>query len=146
MRDKSKKMLRTAFDILTKLDIYPMHTMLTGSIALDAYGLLPDDRDIHDIDLILGDWTDTQKSILNVLQAANVSPADYPVNDFYKFTVQGVTINIWLKQFDTPGMKVSTPVGYIWLSPVKDILDKKKEYGRKKDYSDIAAIAAHILK
>lgn len=145
MKESSYKMLRTVFDVLAKIGIYPNSTMLVGSIALDIHGILPEGREPNDVDLVIKDVDENTKSILGVLQAASGIKSEYHEDNFYSFILQGVKVNIWIDDFHT-GLKTSTPAGYAWLTPVSDILDKKRSYGRKKDYQDIAAIAAGILK
>ena len=60
MKQKNRTLLNTAALILMKQYKFDLdNVVLTGSLALDMYGLLPENREVHDVDVIV-DVTDSE--------------------------------------------------------------------------------------
>lgn len=151
MKEESKNILKKGVSLLKNLHFKPENIMVTGSIALDAYGLLPENRIPHDIDFVIKMDNQTWRN-LKLLEAINnidsqVKNKDYESEARKKtifFNVNGLIINIW--QYDGndwSGIKDSETGVYV--ATPDHIISAKKKYGRPKDFKDINEIIKTVL-
>lgn len=152
MNKENKFKLKRAVNFLKDLHFKTENIMVTGSVALDLQGLLPKDRNIHDVDLIIRmdeqTWrclklleeiyADEDKLTKHLLQ-------DYPMSrkDTVFFDVDGLILNIWKADDEWSDLKESETG--IYIATAEHIFKAKKGYARPKDYEDINAIIKNIL-
>ena len=143
MNSSNEKTLEKSLKILRRLHFKPENIMVTGSLALDIHGILPDNRISHDADFFVKMSADDWKC-MKLIAAVYGKENDYSCKDEQvSFTINDTTLNIW-KNFPYENTRVKDKSG-IWVSPVENILAAKKGYGRKKDLDDIIAISKKVL-
>lgn len=149
MRESSKKLLNKAVDFLKVLHFKPEDIMVTGSIALDMQGLLPDSHSVHDVDLIIK-MDDQSWRCLKLLETINMVDEEketmYPGRKgiiFFKF--KGITINIWKNDCSETSTLKDVETG-VYVATAAHIINAKKNYNREKDVRDIYTIVKQILK
>lgn len=141
-------------NILVSLNIDKENVMLTGSIALFKQNIMPDDRLIHDVDVVVkGDATVDRD--LQTLVKIYGGTESWKEKEYYNqlgakhkpfiFTRNEVVFNFWViddtMDFDT---ELKSKEGY-YVATLKHVLDAKKSYGRQKDLKDILSIVNLIL-
>ena len=148
MRKASRKLLDTAVSYLTILGFKPENIIVTGSIALDMQGLLPEGHEIHDVDLIIKMKEDSWRC-LKLLEAVNLANEEkdnmYPGRKdtiFFKF--KDVTLNIWRNDMEEKS-DIRDAVTGVYVATAAHTIKAKKDYNREKDVRDINAIIKQIL-
>ena len=149
MNKDSKLKLQKAVDTLKKLHFKEEDIMVTGSIALDLYGLLPNGRPIHDVDLIIK-MDDQTWRCLKLIEAINQADEKSVIDESYAskkntvfLDVKGLTLNIWRYEGEWSDIKEAETGVYV--ATVEHIINAKKKYARSKDFMDIAEICKKIL-
>ena len=146
MRTESKNILKKGVDVLKSLHFKPENIMVTGSIALDIAGVLPESRVPHDIDIILK--TDEKSwRCLKLLEAIcndDESRNIYPNEKFIFFKGEDIIINIFLYDGGDWSDVKDADTG-VYVATVDHIIKAKKKYARTKDYQDINEIAKTVL-
>ena len=152
MNSKNRVKLQKAVKVLKDLHFNEENIMVTGSIALDAQGLLTN-RIAHDIDFIIKMDEQTWRCMklieaINLVDDENEKFKDYdsPAKKNTIFLkVDGMVLNIWRydKGFDWSEIKDADTGVYI--ATVNNIIEAKKKYGRDKDIVDIYNITKSIL-
>lgn len=149
MTKKSRLLLDAAVDFMQTLHFKVENIMVTGSIALDLQGMLPNDHDIHDVDLIINTDDQSWRS-LKLLEAINHSSdydskkADYPGSNEVIFKFKDLILNIWKNDWKEESSIKDASTG-VYVATANRIIAAKKGYNREKDVRDICAIVKGIL-
>ena len=148
MRKQSRKLLDAAVAYLNILGFKPENIIVTGSIALDMQGLLPDEHDVHDVDLIVR-MDEKSWRCLKLLEAVNLVDEGkdnmYPGRKdtiFFKFN--DVTLNIWRNEWEEKSDLRDAVTG-VYVATAAHTIKAKKDYNREKDVRDIISIVKNIL-
>ena len=152
MNDKNKAKLKKAVEILNGLHFKNENIMVTGSIALDAQGLLTN-RIAHDVDLIIKMDEHTWRCLklieaINLIDEKNEKFKDYdtPARKNTVFLkVDGFVLNIWKYDEGTDWSEIKDAETGVYVATVNHIIEAKKKYGRDKDIVDIYNITKSIL-
>ena len=152
MNIKNRVKLNKAVEILNGLHFKNENIMVTGSIALDAQGLLTD-RIAHDIDLIIKMDEQTWRC-LKLIEAINLTddedkaPKDYDTQTRKKMiilNVDGLILNIWKYDEGTDWSEIKDAETGVYVATVNHIIEAKKKYGRDKDFKDIYEIIKGLV-
>ena len=140
---KNKEYFDKAISTLNKMGIKNEDIIVTGSIALDIYGLLPETHTLHDFDCIVN----IKPEIANMIKfASNMFKTDKCPSECGDNTaileVNGIVLNIW---WNAPNEIASVKFEGVGVKDIMSILEMKKKYKRDKDYKDIIEIAKMIL-
>lgn len=148
MRKQSRKLLDTAVAYLNILGFKPENIIVTGSIALDMQGLLPDEHDVHDVDLIVR-MDEQSWRCLKLLEAINLADEGkdnmYPGRKdtiFFKF--KDLVLNIWRNDMEEKS-DIRDAVTGVYVATAAHTIKAKKDYNREKDVRDIISIVKNIL-
>ncbi len=143
MNQQTKDKLYKGVEFLTKLHFRPQNIMVTGSVALDIYGMLPEDRDIKDVDLIVK-MDDKSWGCMKLLEAIySEYEIDNKTNSLF-FNVGGVILNIFRYDGGDWSNIKESETG-IFIASFDNILNVKKNRGFAKDTKDICDICKKIL-
>ena len=152
MNSKNRVKLQKAVKVLKDLHFNEENIMVTGSIALDAQGLLTD-RIAHDVDFIIKMDEQTWRCMklieaINLVDDENEKFKDYdsPARKNTIFLkIDDMVLNIWRygEGFDWSEIKDADTGVYV--ATVNNIIEAKKKYGRDKDIVDIYNITKSIL-
>ena len=152
MNSKNRVKLNKAVEILNGLHFKNENIMVTGSIALDAQGLLTD-RIAHDIDLIIKMDEQTWRC-MKLLEAINLADdevkasKDYDLSERKKMiilNVDGLVLNIWKYDEESDWSEIKDAETGVYVATVNHIIEAKKKYGRDKDFKDIYEIIKKLL-
>jgi len=151
MNSKNRAKLNKSIEILNGLHFKNENIMVTGSIALDAQGLLTD-RIAHDVDLIIKMDEQTWRC-LKLIEAITLADEDDKFKDYdtpaRKNTVflkaDGLVLNIWKYDEGTDWSEIKDAETGVYVATVEHIIEAKKKYGRDKDIVDIYNITKSIL-
>lgn len=149
MNSKNRAKLKKAVEILNALHFKNENIMVTGSIALDAQGLLTN-RIAHDVDLIIKMDEQTWRC-LKLIEAISLVDEDdkfkdYPVRNKTVFLkADGLVLNIWKYEEGTDWSEIKDVETGVYVATVNHIIEAKKKYGRDKDIIDIYNITKSIL-
>lgn len=147
MNSKNRVKLNKAIEILNGLHFKNENIMVTGSIALDAQGLLTD-RIAHDVDLIIK-MDEQAWRCLKLIEAINLAdeeikvPKDYDTQTRGKMiflNVDGLILNIWKYDEESDWSEIKDVETGVYVATVNHIIEAKKKYGRDKDFKDIYEI------
>ena len=147
MNSKNRVKLNKAIEILNGLHFKNENIMVTGSIALDAQGLLTD-RITHDVDLIIKMDEQTWRC-LKLIEAINLDDDEDKVSKDYDtqtrekmifLNVDGLILNIWKYDEESDWSEIKDAETGVYVATVNHIIDAKKKYGRDKDFKDIYEI------
>ena len=152
MNSKNRVKLNKAIEILNGLHFKNENIMVTGSIALDAHGLLTD-RIAHDVDLIIK-MDEQAWRCLKLIEAINLAddedkaPKDYDTQTRKKMiilNVDGLILNIWKYDEESDWSEIKDAETGVYVATVNHIIDAKKKYGRDKDFKDIYEIIKGLV-
>lgn len=152
MTEDNKIKLFKSVRLLKSLHFKPENIMVTGSVALDAHGILPSSRKSHDVDFIIKMNNDTW-GCLKLIEAI-AKPDDEQLPEYEskirKETVfltmnDGTTINIWRYNASYDWSDIKDADTGIFVATVDHIIKAKKKYGRAKDLKDINDIVKGLL-
>lgn len=149
MNSKNRAKLNKAVEILNGLHFKNENIMVTGSIALDAQGLLTG-RIAHDVDLIIKMDEQTWRC-LKLIEAISLADEDDKFKDYpaRKKTVflkaDGLVLNIWRYEEGSDWSEIKDVDTGVYVATVNHIIEAKKKYGRDKDIVDIYNITKSIL-
>ena len=152
MNNQNRYFLQKAVKALKELHFKPENIMVTGSIALDAQGLLTD-RIAHDIDLIIKMDEQTWRC-MKLLEAINLADdevkasKDYDLSERKKMiilNVDGLVLNIWKYDEESDWSEIKDAETGVYVATVNHIIEAKKKYGRDKDFKDIYEIIKKLL-
>ena len=152
MNSKNRVKLNKAIEILNGLHFKNENIMVTGSIALDAHGLLTD-RIAHDVDLIIK-MDEQAWRCLKLIEAINLAddedkaPKDYDTQTRKKMiilNVDGLILNIWKYDEGTDWSETKDAETGVYVATVNHIIEAKKKYGRDKDFKDIYEIIKGLV-
>ena len=152
MNSKNRVKLNKAIEILNGLHFKNENIMVTGSIALDAQGLLTD-RIAHDVDLIIK-MDEQAWRCLKLIEAINLAddedkaPKDYDTQTRKKMIflkVDGLVLNIWKYDEESDWSETKDVETGVYVATVNHIIEAKKKYGRDKDFKDIYEIVKGLL-
>ncbi len=152
MNNQNRYFLQKAVKVLKELHFKPENIMVTGSIALDAQGLLTD-RIAHDIDLIIKMDEQTWRC-MKLLEAINLADdetkasKDYDLSERKKMiilNVDGLVLNIWKYDEESDWSEIKDAETGVYVATVNHIIEAKKKYGRDKDFKDIYEIIKKLL-
>ena len=151
MNIKNRVKLNKAIEILNGLHFKNENIMVTGSIALDAQGLLID-RIAHDIDLIIKMDEQTWRC-LKLIEAINLddedeASKDYDLSERKKMiilNVDGLVLNIWKYDEGTDWSEIKDAETGVYVATVNHIIKAKKKYARDKDFKDIYEIIKGLV-
>ena len=152
MNIKNRVKLKKAIEILNGLHFKNENIMVTGSIALDAQGLLTD-RIAHDIDLIIKMDEQTWRC-MKLLEAINLADdevkasKDYDLSERKKMiilNVDGLILNIWKYDEESDWSEIKDAETGVYVATVNHIIEAKKKYSRDKDFRDIYEIIKKLL-
>ena len=152
MNSKNRVKLNKAIEILNGLHFKNENIMVTGSIALDAQGLLTD-RIAHDIDLIIKMDEQTWRC-MKLLEAINLAddeaeaPKDYDSQARKRMiflNVDGLVLNIWKYDEESDWSCIKDSETGVYVATVNHIIEAKKKYARDKDFKDIYKIIKGLL-
>ena len=153
MQQKNRTLLNTAALILMKQYKFDLdNVVLTGSLALDMYGLLPENREVHDVDVIV-DVTDSEWGAIRLKseiidELPGLPPGQYNYLNYREqvyVTVGNIHINIFREKIPQNCTLIDSFTG-IKINPINNIIRAKKKINRQKDADDITDIACNILK
>lgn len=140
MKKETEQYFDKAISLLNKMGIENKDIVVTGSVALDILGVLPEKHKIHDFDCIINISNDKLPMfnlICEIFRAEGTSYYTYPMLE-----IDGIKLNVFVNDsienaiVEYKGVKVNG---------LMSILKKKKEYKRVKDYQDINDIVKNIL-
>lgn len=153
MNTDNRIKLRKGVELLKALHFKPENIMVTGSIALDAHGILPKNRNVHDVDFIIkmdkNSW-----GCLKLIEAMNDPEDDETkpgyVSEARKNTIffklkDGLVINIWRYDSGSDWSDIKDAETGVYVATVDHIIKAKKKYGRPKDFNDINEIVKELL-
>ena len=149
MNSKNRAKLKKAVEILNGLHFKNENIMVTGSIALDAQGLLTN-RIAHDVDLIIKMDEQTWRC-LKLIEAISLADEDDKFKDYpaRKKTIflkaDGLVLNIWRYEEGFDWSDIKDAETGVYVATVEHIIEAKKKYGRDKDIIDIYNITKSIL-
>ena len=152
MNSKNRVKLNKAIEILNGLHFKNENIMVTGSIALDAQGLLSD-RIAHDVDLIIK-MDEQAWKCLKLIEAINLAddedkaPKDYDTQTRKKMiilNVDGLILNIWKYDEGTDWSEIKDAETGVYVATVNHIIEAKKKYDRDKDFKDIYEIIKGLV-
>ena len=152
MNIKNRVKLNKAIEILNGLHFKNENIMVTGSIALDAQGLLTD-RIAHDVDLIIK-MDEQAWRCLKLIEAINLAddedkiPKDYDTQTREKMiflNVDGLILNIWKYDDESDWSETKDAETGVYVATVNHIIEAKKKYGRDKDFKDIYEIIKGLV-
>ena len=152
MNSKNRVKLNKAIEILNGLHFKNENIMVTGSIALDAHGLLTD-RIAHDVDLIIK-MDEQAWRCLKLIEAINLdddevkAPKDYDTQTREKMiflNVDGLILNIWKYDRESDWSEIKDAETGVYVATVNHIIEAKKKYGRDKDFKDIYEIIKGLV-
>ena len=152
MNNRNRYFLQKAVKALKELHFKPENIMVTGSIALDAQGLLTD-RIAHDIDLIIKMDEQTWRC-MKLLEAINLAddevkaPKDYDSQARKRMiflNVDGLILNIWKYDEESDWSCIKDSETGVYVATVNHIIKAKKKYGRDKDFKDIYEIIKGLV-
>ena len=149
MNSKNRVKLNKAVEILNALHFKNENIMVTGSIALDAQGLLTN-RIAHDVDLIIKMDEQTWRC-LKLIEAISLADEDDKFKDYpaRKKTIflkaDGLVLNIWRYEEGSDWSEIKDVETGVYVATVNHIIEAKKKYGRDKDIVDIYNITKSIL-
>ena len=152
MNSKNRVKLNRAIEILNGLHFKNENIMVTGSIALDAQGLLSD-RIAHDVDLIIK-MDEQAWRCLKLIEAVNLAddevkaPKDYDSperkNTIF-LNVDGLILNIWKYDKESDWSCIKDSETGVYVATVNHIIEAKKKYARDKDFKDIYEIIKGLV-
>ena len=152
MNNQNRYFLQKAVKALKELHFKPENIMVTGSIALDAQGLLTD-RIAHDVDLIIKMDEQTWRC-MKLLEAINLADdetkasKDYDLSERKKMiilNVDGLVLNIWKYDEESDWSEIKDAETGVYVATVNHIIEAKKKYARDKDFKDIYEIIKKLL-
>lgn len=148
MNSKNRAKLNKAIEILNGLHFKNENIMVTGSIALDAQGLLTD-RIANDVDLIIKMDEQTWRC-LKLIEAIGLVDEDdkfkdYPTKKTIFLKAGGLVLNIWRYEEGSDWSEIKDAGTGVYVATVNHIIEAKKKYGRDKDIVDIYNITKSIL-
>lgn len=143
MKDKTKKIFDQAISILNKMGIENKNIIVTGSVALDILGVLPDEHIIHDFDCIVKVDKNEMGLIKLICEIfkSDKTPS-YISEDSRMIEINGLLLNIW---FNLPNINALVTYNGVFVKDMLSILAEKKKYNREKDVRDINQIVKKIL-
>lgn len=152
MNSKNRVKLNKAIKILNGLHFKNENIMVTGSIALDAQGLLTS-RIAHDIDLIIKMDEQAWRCLklieaINLIDDKNEKFKDYdsPARKNTIFLkVDGLVLNIWRYDEGSDWSCIKDSETGVYVATVNHIIEAKKKYARDKDFKDIYEIIKGLL-
>jgi len=150
MNSKNRAKLNKAIEILNGLHFKNENIMVTGSIALDAQGLLTG-RIAHDVDLIIK-MDEQSWRCLKLIEAINlVDEEEFKDYDTIagKKTVflktDGLVLNIWKYDEGSDWSEIKDAETGVYVATVEHIIEAKKKYARDKDFKDIYNIIKELV-
>lgn len=152
MNNQNRYFLQKAVKVLKELHFKPENIMVTGSIALDAQGLLTD-RIAHDVDLIIKMDEQTWRC-MKLLEAINLADdevkasKDYDLSERKKMiilNVDGLVLNIWKYDEESDWSEIKDAETGVYVATVNHIIKAKKKYARDKDFKDIYEIIKGLV-
>ena len=150
MNSKNRAKLNKAIEILNGLHFKNENIMVTGSIALDAHGLLTG-RIAHDVDLIIK-MDEQSWRCLKLIEAINlVDEEEFKDYDTIagKKTVflktDGLVLNIWKYDEGSDWSEIKDAETGVYVATVEHIIEAKKKYARDKDFKDIYNIIKELV-
>ena len=152
MNSKNRVKLNRAIEILNGLHFKNENIMVTGSIALDAQGLLTD-RIAHDVDLIIK-MDEQAWRCLKLIEAINLADDEVKTSKDYDtqtrkkmifLNVDGLILNIWKYDEESDWSEIKDAETGVYVATVNHIIDAKKKYGRDKDFKDIYEIIKGLV-
>lgn len=141
MKKSTKNYLDKSIQILNSMGIKNNEIIVTGSVALDIYGVLPDNHNIHDFDCIIN-VNDDRLGIIKLVCEIFKSNEIPSYSNSTLIDIKGFKINIW---FNLPNEKVALTYNGVGIKDMLSILAEKKKYNREKDIRDINQIVKKIL-
>ncbi|MCM1217955.1 MAG: hypothetical protein NC548_26005 [Lachnospiraceae bacterium] len=125
--------------------------MICGSVALDICGLFPNYRaNGHDVDVVIKCTSDMEYKIKNFIKMLDDLDKNSTKKKSESSTIvltlkSGTIINLWfIKPTDTFNTEMKLESG-VWVERPVDCFNKKKSYGRVKDFQDLNDIAKSYL-
>lgn len=152
MNGKNRAKLNKALEILNGLHFKNEDIMVTGSIALEAQGLLTG-RIAHDVDLIIKMDEQTWRC-LKLIEAISLAddetkmPKDYDTQTRKKMIllkVDGLILNIWKYDKESDWSCIKDSETGVYVATVNHIIEAKKKYARDKDFKDIYEIIKGLV-
>ena len=152
MNSKNRVKLNKAIEILNGLHFKNENIMVTGSIALDAQGLLSD-RIAHDVDLIIK-MDEQAWRCLKLIEAINLdddevkAPKHYDTQTREKMiflNVDGLILNIWKYDEESDWSEIKDAETGVYVATMNHIIEAKKKYARDKDFKDIYEIIKGLV-
>lgn len=147
MNNRNKIKLQKAVEVLKALHFKPENIMVTGSIALDIQGLMPN-RIAHDVDVIIKMDEQTWRC-MKLIEAIQNSDKEninnYPGSDNITIIADNLKINIWKWSLEYDWSELKDINTGIYVATVNHIITAKKKYARDKDIVDIYNIVKNLL-
>lgn len=150
MNSKNRAKLKKAVEILNGLHFKNENIMVTGSIALDAHGLLTG-RIAHDVDLIIK-MDEQAWRCLKLIEAITLADEeefkDYDTIAWKKpvfLKADGLVLNIWKYDEGSDWSEIKDVETGVYVATVNHIIEAKKKYARDKDFKDIYEIVKGLL-
>ena len=151
MNIKNRVKLNKAIEILNGLHFKNENIMVTGSIALDAHGLLTD-RIAHDVDFIIK-MDEQAWRCLKLIEAINLDDEDEASKDddlserkkMIILNVDGLILNIWKYDEGSDWSCIKDSETGVYVATVNHIIEAKKKYARDKDFKDIYKIIKGLV-
>lgn len=151
MKEKHVKMVDDTIKTLNTFGVKNEDIMICGSVALDICGLFPKYRaNGHDVDVVIKCTPDMEDKIKNFIKMLNELGETTPQKGSESSTIvitlkSGTIINLWfIKPTDTFNTEMKLESG-VWVERPVDCFNKKKSYGRVKDFRDLNNIAKSYL-
>ena len=152
MNGKNRAKLNKALEILNGLHFKNEDIMVTGSIALEAQGLLTS-RIAHDVDLIIKMDEQTWRC-LKLIEAISLADDETKMQKDYDtqtrkkmifLNVDGLILNIWKYDEESDWSEIKDVETGVYVATVNHIIEAKKKYGRDKDFKDIYEIIKGLV-
>lgn len=149
MNQRNREILEKSVEFLTDY-IGDKKITLTGSIALDIYGLYPRECDepAGDIDFILYVDSSEMETYINIFDKLHSEDCkeykDKECSAQYKINVDDFHIDLFLTSDKLYSVEMIKLNDKVYIRKPIDIINKKKKYGRYKDDMDIKYITEII--
>lgn len=141
MRNETKAIFNKSISILNRMGIENKDIIVTGSVALDILGVLPDEHEIHDFDCIINIDKDKVGIIKLICEIFKSDKLPSYCNSTI-IEVGDLLLNIWI---NLPNEKAFVTYKGVGVKNMLSILEEKKKYNRDKDIRDINQIIKKIL-
>ena len=153
MNSKNEKKMEFAIKVLNKLGVENKDIMILGSCALDLCGLFPTTRaEAHDVDVMVRCSYEKEQEIIKLCKFINENTSPNTKQEVLGSESSTVVMNLPKTIinffFCRPECVFNTKLileNGVSVERTVECFNKKKEYGRRKDFEDLSSIIRKIL-